>query len=133
MQVRRDVGNREFGVSAEWKQAPDTLYLVAHVCFTCRKSFKFKPTVDRTRSCPDCGGDAYEMGRSFKAPAKSSVKQWKKVQLLFAHGFRFFSYQMYEYAQLPKRLNEVEEFIKSEPDHPFRVASPRHDLLPNDA
>jgi ribosomal protein L37AE/L43A len=131
MQLRRGFGNRRVEVSTEWLRQSSTRYLVAHACFLCRKSFKLERSDTRVRACPDCGGQAYEMGRSFKAPARSDIKQWKKVQVLFAHGFRFFSYRTYECAPLPDRLSEVDEFIRAHPDHPFRVADPCPELLPD--
>lgn len=62
------------------------------------------------------------MGRSFKAPRKSDLSQWKKVEILWKSGFRFQSYRSFPEAEkLPERLSEVEEFIARNPNHPFRV------------
>jgi hypothetical protein len=64
------------------------------------------------------------MGRSFRAPKKSNRDQWKKVELLWKNGFRFFSYRRYPDAEpLPSKLSEVAEFIRRNPEHPFRVES----------
>src|SRR5262249_22203450 len=85
-------------------------YYIPHVCFRCRKSFKRadrpipyiprrhrkggKPAADQrlpAKKCPDCGGNAVALSRKFKPPSRSDVTQWKKVEYLVAHGFRFFS------------------------------------------
>ena len=62
------------------------------------------------------------MGRSFKAPKRSDVDQWKKVETLWDAGFRFWSYRSYPEAEpLPDRLDEVEDFIRRNPVHPARI------------
>jgi len=71
------------------------------------------------------------MGRNFEAPKMSDVEQWRKVQSLYAHGFRFFSYGSFQNAApLPDRYRDVEGFVKENPDHPFRVAEPDSSLQP---
>jgi hypothetical protein len=71
------------------------------------------------------------MGRSFRAPAHSNVEQWRKVQALYAHGFRFSSYRSYPDApRLPERHREVAAFVAANPAHPFRVAPPNQALQP---
>lgn len=71
------------------------------------------------------------MGRSFRVPALGNVEQWRKVQALYAHGFRFFSYRSYPNApRLPERFREVAAFVAANPAHPFRVAPPNQALQP---
>jgi len=76
-------------------------------------------------SCPECMGEVFDMGRSFKVPKKSDHEQWAKVQKLYLAGFRFFSYRSYPDAEpLPGRLRDVEDFILRNPHPPpFKVAS----------
>ncbi|WP_293389165.1 hypothetical protein [Nevskia sp.] len=60
-----------------------------------------------------------------------NTEQWAKVQALYAHGFRFFSYRSYPDApRLPERLREVPLFVAANPAHPFRVAPPDQALQP---
>ena len=62
------------------------------------------------------------MGRSFRAPKRTDQEQWNKVRLLFAYGFRFFSYRSFPKApRLPERLRDVRAFLRANPKHPFRV------------
>ena len=128
MQIRKDVGNRPLSEEAlkatgeiPKQRFPD--YLVAHACFTCRKSFKYpvedKFTVSSSKSCPQCGADIFAMGRSFKAPKKSDKNQWLKVEKLRHAGFMFHT-NTYESAGYPKRLKEVAAFIRDNPNHKFR-------------
>ena len=95
-------------------------YLVAHACFSCRKSFKIATRLEPAK-CPNCGDTLHWMGRSFKAPAARDKEQWTKVQALHQAGFRFFSYRSHDCPPLPSRLADVEDFIRDNPRHPFRV------------
>ena len=128
MALRRDVGNRLPPEPA----APSVgggRYLVAHACFSCRKSFKVAPRQNLAK-CPGCGGELHEMGRSFKAPAFRDTEQWAKVQALYNAGFRFFSYGSKDCPPLPARLSEVEAFVRDNPEHPSRVAGPNNSFKP---
>lgn len=128
MEIRRDIGNREVGVpqSLPLSSYP---YLGAHACFNCQKSFKL--SYEKDHLCPECGDKIYLMGRSFKAPKRENREQWKKVQKLYALGFRFHSYGG-EYPPLPERLREVNQFVEQHPDHELRIAEPDPSLLPNE-
>ena len=78
-------------------------YKDRYACFACRKAFKRRKDDDfpaRMRAigavgqravvrCPDCGGAMHNMGMDFAAPRRSDVRQWRKVELLFAHGVAF--------------------------------------------
>jgi len=61
------------------------------------------------------------MGRAFKAPRKLDVEQWQKVEALWRAGFRFVPCPWSEVEPLPDRLREVDQFIRSNPDHPLRL------------
>lgn len=110
---------------------PSAPYLVAHACFACRKSFKVRQREEPVVICPQCGEELHWMGRTFRAPALSNAEQWSKIQALYAHGFRFFSYRSYPAApHLPERFREVAAFVAANPAHPFRVAPPNKGLQP---
>ena len=88
-------------------------YLLPHVCFRCRKSFKrYEGPLDK--KCPDCGGKAIALSRKFKPPARSNERQWKKVEYLVAQGFRFASQRTMtgELAPYPRTLAEAREFVR---------------------
>jgi len=118
MALRRDADNRI--PSPDKLAASSGRYLVAHACFECRKSFKIVSRPEPAK-CSGCGGTLHWMGRSFKAPAARDKEQWAKVQALHQAGFRFFSYRSHDCPPLPSRLAEVEQFIRDNPRHPFRV------------
>jgi hypothetical protein len=62
------------------------------------------------------------MGRAFKPPRKADKGQWAKVQALWMAGFRFISHTRWREAEpFPERLGEVEDFVRRNPDHPFRL------------
>jgi DNA-directed RNA polymerase subunit RPC12/RpoP len=128
MENRRDIGNRKVGVS---QSSPHSSYpyLGAHACFNCQKSFKL--SYEKEHLCPDCGNKVYRMGRSFKAPKRRDREQWKKVQKLYALGFRFDRYGG-GYPSLPDRLREVDRFVEQYPEHELRIAEPERSLLPDD-
>jgi len=63
------------------------------------------------------------MGRAFKVPKKADDEQWAKVRALWLAGFRFVNHTRWQEA-FPQRLREVDEFVRRNPRHPFRVAEP---------
>ena len=128
MDLRRKIENR-IVKSDSASSLPSALpYLVAHACFNCRKSFKL--SCEKSHICPECSDLIYLMGRSFKTPKRNDVEQWRKVQKLYALGFRFHGYGG-KYLPLPKRLQEVDRFVDEYPDHELRVADPDLSLLPD--
>jgi len=104
-------------------------YLVAHACFSCRKSFKRVPQNEMVVICPQCGAPSAEMGRSFKAPRKSEIKQWQKVEWLWNAGYRFHTNTgRHDVVPYPDKLSGVEQFIADNPCHPYRLKSHRPKL-----
>jgi hypothetical protein len=100
-------------------------YLVAHACFDCRLSFKrATPKSGASAVCPNCGGEAFWMGRSFRAPAKSNTEQWQKVRVLYQHGFRFGTYR-HGGPSLPAKLSQVAQFLRDNPNHPCKIKPSR--------
>jgi DNA-directed RNA polymerase subunit RPC12/RpoP len=125
MELRREIGNRKVkGISSP---SPRTAYLMAHACFNCRKSFKL--SCEKSHVCPECGELIRLMGRAFNAPKRNDDEQWRKVQKLYALGFRFHRYGG-DYPSLPERLREVDRFVEEFPEHELRVAEPDLSLLP---
>lgn len=86
------------------------------VCFTCRKSFKY-PDSDSGRVCPQCAKPMEMLSRKFSAPKSKDLAQWRKVEFLVQHGFRF--YTAYELTRIgalsveyPATLTEARIFVK---------------------
>lgn len=52
------------------------------------------------------------MGHDFKAPKQTDVKQWKKVEILYQHGFTYHSCGCDGPGYRPAQLNEVNEFLE---------------------
>ena len=122
MQVRKDIGNRVIEPSKRPSRGPE--YLNPRACFTCRKSWKLSE--GSAGKCPECGAQLASMGRNFSAPKKSDADQWKKVEALWHAGFRFVgSVKNYDAEPMPDNLRDVEEFIRENPTHPFRIAQPQ--------
>lgn len=133
MEIRKTTGTRVISPPQPSPLHRGPEYLVAHACFICRKSYKRRvEDSDRSHNCPECNNEMYEMGRSFKVPKSNDTKQWKKVQLLYAEGFRFVGSGYHEGESLPKSLSEVEAFLSRNPVHPLKVAAPNK-VLKNDA
>lgn len=98
-------------------------YKDQYACFECRKTFKqtsyyelpehVRPSdpAERVCPCPQCGKPMHNMGLDFKAPKQSDVKQWRKVQLLFEHGFLYHSCGCCGPGYRPRTLKEAELFI----------------------
>jgi len=95
-----------------------------HACFDCRKSWKLPDA--SSAKCPQCGSRLHDMGRGFRAPRKDAKAQWRKVEALWTAGFRFPSTASGRDAEpYPKRLREVDDFIRRNPDHPLRISRRR--------
>ncbi|MEM8652575.1 MAG: hypothetical protein AAGF54_18755 [Pseudomonadota bacterium] len=120
-----DLGLKDHPSLSEPSQRVQSAYRIAHACFDCRKSYKIEiefagetPNV----KCPQCSENLHYMGRSFKTPKQTDVKQWAKVKKLYEAGFVFFSYRHFPEAEpLPERLQDVDDFLARNPDHPMKV------------
>lgn len=78
-------------------------YRSKYACFNCRKVFKQtnenalaqKMRTDaqgnRLATCPECNQPMHNMGLDFHTPRQADKKQWRKVALLYAHGFAYYS------------------------------------------
>lgn len=98
-------------------------YKEHYACFDCRKAFKqasyyelpdhLRPDDphDRVCPCPECGQPMHNMGHDFKSPRQTDVKQWRKVRLLFEHGFTYHSCGCCGPGYRPKNLQEVKAFV----------------------
>ena len=128
MELRKATGSRviEPPKTPPYNNGPE--YLVAHACFECRKSFKQPVSDSIEHICPECKERVYEMGRSFTAPKTSDTKQWKKVQGLYAAGFRFIGSGNHGSPPLPTKLSELERFLQDNPKHYLKVATPIKNL-----
>ena len=102
---------------------------IAFACFDCRVAIK-RDQDEYTIVCPTCKGTMYHMGWSFHAPKKREKDQWKKVQWLFAEGFRFYGSGWRTDIPLPKKYQEVKQFIKDNPSHALRTGERFPNLLP---
>jgi len=100
-------------------------YKEPFACFDCRKVFKQTSRCELTESqqpapgekrivlCPQCRQPMADMGHDFKAPKQSDVKQWEKVRILYAHGFRFASCGCGGPGYRPAELREVYAWIQA--------------------
>ena len=62
------------------------------------------------------------MGRAFKVPRKIDKEQWSKVEALWRAGYRFINHTGWRDVEpYPDRLRDVEDFVRRNPEHPFRA------------
>lgn len=62
------------------------------------------------------------MGRAFKVPRRSNAEQWAKVEALWMAGFRFINHEGWRVMEpYPTRLRDVDDFVRRNAHHPFRV------------
>ncbi len=93
-------------------------YLFAFACVACRRSFKRPIDLPGAfeRVCPSCGATATQVGRHFKPPSRSNLKQWEKAAFLIASGFPF--HRVYETKEggrvvaYPCTLKAAQEFVR---------------------
>ena len=116
MKLRRQGGTHEWPAEAFWPRpgvpGRGGAYLVAHACFACRRSVKVHVGYWQRREarCPECAGALHWLGRTFRAPKRSDIKQWKKVEALWQAGFRFNTYGG-KAEPLPETFKEAGAFI----------------------
>jgi len=113
------------------KQKHVTAYRFPFVCFDCRKSFKL-PVSTGTRLCPQCRRPMEMLSRKFSTPRSADLVQWKKVQFLVEHGFRFYSvYRVVESGgkqsvRYPATLAEAKDFVVAFREQAELPAPTRH-------
>jgi hypothetical protein len=94
-------------------------------CFECRKSFSYevswKDPKSQQRICPECGRTLSNMGRRFKPPKRSDIKQWQKVELIHRAGRRDFPKYLWQ-AKNKVQINPNE----SEGEKLLRKLRPKH-------
>jgi hypothetical protein len=83
-------------VSVKSNRRPSATNTLHFVCFDCRKAFKqpgssgCDPEIPkRPFDCPNCKQPMTSLGRYFKAPPQRAIRQWLKVELLYAYGVHF--------------------------------------------
>ncbi|WP_127539321.1 hypothetical protein [Paenibacillus illinoisensis] len=94
-------------------------YKDTYACFDCRKSFKQTSRHDLAPEvyerleckCPQCAAPMVSMGKDFRAPKQSDLKQWKKVATLYRHGFTYHSCGCGP-GYRPAELRELAEFLE---------------------
>jgi hypothetical protein len=99
-------------------------YKQHYACFACRKVFRipgsdtpfnvavYSDPFTRKVKCPDCSRPMFSMGRDFKAPRRSAMKQWEKVRQLRVAGIAFESCGCVGPGYRPGSLREVASFIE---------------------
>lgn len=118
MQLRRKVGLRDLPKPSVKYQGPE--YSMSFVCFKCKTSnmrhFNLPPfDYPKTMECPVCKDTTVNLGRHFKAPKKSDLAQWKKVEFLVKHGFVFQKIRLdpnsFDSVPYPETLAAAKEFV----------------------
>jgi len=119
MQLRKATGTRIIEPSPAIVRGAE--YAMAFACLTCRTSnkrhFDVPPSdYPKTMECPICKSEAFNLGRHFKAPRKTNLAQWKKIEFLIEHGFFFQKIRIdknsYESVPYPRTLAEAKVFVK---------------------
>ena len=95
-------------------------------CFACRKSFKQINRFELTRPmpvtsegeryvpCPQCRRQMHNMGRDSKAPKQNDLKQWRKVEILYCHGYAYHSCGCVGPGPRPAMLRDVDDFLRDQ-------------------
>lgn len=59
-----------------------------YVCFKCRICFH-RPYNAGVRECGTCKAPTHYAGNAFRAPRKTKIKEWAKLEILIKDGVRF--------------------------------------------
>lgn len=107
----------------------------SYACFTCRKVFirrthwAIQPHPPRVTpidkaTCAECGGALYHMGIYFKAPKRTDIRQWRKIEKLRLNGVRF---DFWGYPHMPRQSWDVDEYLDKRDEQ--RAQSKGEELL----
>lgn len=98
----------------------DPSYLHPFACFSCRRRFKRSAARSAERTCPHCGAVAVVLNRKFKPPPCSDEEQWRKVEFLYKHEFKFQTVYDEEGRSVrdPATLEEARNFVRRIPPWP---------------
>jgi len=105
-----------------------SIYKTRSACFRCRKAFKVsdRKANGKIRTCPQCGETMTVMGHDFRAPAQKDIRQWRKVELLAAHGLVFASCGCGGPGYAPRTLDDARRLTEEHPGVPEGVRLRRH-------
>lgn len=68
---------------------------------------------NRTINCPECSNAMADLGKDFKAPKKSAVKEWKIIESLFKTGKCFRTCGCDGIGYIPKNPKDYEIYLKA--------------------
>ena len=104
----------------------DVFYFIFRFIFTNRKESRLYtiPKTDQIKElvsaienrvirCPECRNVMADLGKDFKAPKKSAVKEWKIVESLFKTGKCFHSCGCDGIGYIPKNPKDYEMYLKT--------------------
>jgi len=72
-----------------------------------------KEIKSRQIKCPECGNLMADLGKDFKAPKKTAVKEWKIVEGLFRIGRCFHSCGCDGIGYIPQKPADYEQYLKN--------------------
>ncbi|KPE49861.1 hypothetical protein AOB46_18035 [Chryseobacterium indologenes] len=72
-----------------------------------------KEIESRSVKCPECGNIMTDLGREFKAPKKTAVKEWEIIEGLFRTGKIFYTCGCYGIGYIPKNPKDYEQYLKN--------------------
>ncbi|CAD0220909.1 hypothetical protein KYG33_09985 [Chryseobacterium sp. D764] len=68
---------------------------------------------NRTVKCPECSNVMADLGKDFKAPKKTAVKEWRIVESLFKTGKCFHSCGCDGIGYIPKNPKDYETYLNT--------------------
>ena len=84
-------------------------FLIPHICFSCRLSFKrVQQNIAGEVLCPNCKKPARMMARKFQAPPRTDIQGWEVVRLLYQNGWRGYGWNV----KPQMSLRAAEDYLK---------------------
>ncbi|WP_288374914.1 hypothetical protein [Chryseobacterium culicis] len=68
---------------------------------------------NRTIKCPECSSPMADLGKDFKAPKKTAVKEWKIIESLFKTGKYFHTCGCDGIGYIPKNPSDYKIYLKT--------------------
>jgi DNA-directed RNA polymerase subunit RPC12/RpoP len=66
----------------------------------------------RPIKCPECGNLMADLGKDFRVPKKTAIKEWKILEGLFKVGKYFYSCGCDGIGYIPQNLNDYKVYLK---------------------
>ena len=97
-------------------------YKSNYACFKCQVGFKRRNLSDidpntkeaKESKCPNCGGQAFNVGRDLRLPNKEADEQWRCIKYLVDNKYNIYSCGCQGIGFVPHKMKDAMELVKND-------------------